>query len=298
MKPLLELLQDNRADEIVRKNNTERSDKDLKYLSYRIKKDIAIMIHAAKSGHPGGSIGLSDIYSVLFFSILNDTDWDFKNNNRNRVLISNGHVSPVRYAAMARAGIIPLEELLQFRHLGSRLQGHPSTVYLPEVENSSGSLGQGLSNAGGLALSLRLQNNKSKIFLGMSDGELQEGMSWEAAMAVCHHKIDNLFPFVDRNDIQIDGRTSTVMNLNDLRAKFQSFGWDVIEGKGNDIPSIRESFHKSMENPRKPVIILFHTVLGSEISFMENNPKWHGVAPSEADLEKILSEIDQKIGQI
>lgn len=295
MEELKNLLKDEKADFIAQKKAEDRTYEDLLYLSHRIKKDILIMVHAANSGHPGGAMGLSDIYSVLFFKILGKEDFNILNDNRKRVLISNGHVSAVRYAAMARSGMFNVDELLQFRKLGSRLQGHPSTSFFPEMENSSGSLGQGLANAGGLALSLKLKKSTGSIYVGISDGELQEGMSWESLMAIPHHKLDNLIVFLDRNNIQIDGTTDSVMNLNDLSAKFKAFGWKVIHTDGHNIPEIDKAFKDAVNSLEKPVIIIFQTILGKGVSFMENNPKWHGSPPGNEDLIKALEEINQTL---
>lgn len=292
MQELKQYLLDEKADSIAQKNNDERTESDIQYISKRIKKDILVMTHAANSGHPGGAMGLSDIYSVLFFKILRKEDFNIMNENRKRVLISNGHVSAVRYSAMARSGMFSVNELLNFRKLGSRLQGHPSTSFFPEVENSSGSLGQGLANAGGVALSLKLKQSSGKVYIGMSDGELQEGMSWESAMAVPHHKLDNIIAFLDRNNIQIDGTTDEVMNLNDLDKKFQSFGWNVISSDGHNIKAIENAFNEADQRSSKPVMIIFKTILGKGVSFMENNPKWHGTAPGLDDLKKAFDELE------
>jgi transketolase len=244
------------------------------------------MVFRANSGHPGGPLGLADIYAYLYFKVLN-----LKGEHRDRLLISNGHVCAVRYSAMAVRGQLPESELATFRRLGSRLQGHPSTKYLPEVENSSGSLGQGLANASGLALGLRLQKSPARVFLGMSDGECQEGMTWEAAMAAAHNRLTNIHPFLDFNNIQIDGKVEKVMGVEPLDRKFEAFGWRVRVASGHDFGEIGAAFDWSLKDEGTPKMILFKTVLGKGVSFMENNPDWHGTPPNQKDRDAAMMEL-------
>ena len=266
------------------------SDAEIQKKANEIRREVIRMVHAAGCGHPGGPLGLADIYAVLFFDILKhkpkQPDWD----GRDRLLISNGHVSAVRYAAMALSGYFPVEELLQFRQLGSRLQGHPSTRYLPAVENSSGSLGQGLSNAVGLALGAKQQKKNYRVYVAMSDGECGEGMTWEAAQAAVHHRAP-VIAFLDNNGIQIDGYTKDVLDLGDLEKKFASFGWKPRREDGHDIKAIRSAFEDSLIYDAGPQMIVFDTVLGKGVSFMEDQPGWHGKAPNDELAEKALAEI-------
>ncbi|RME88270.1 MAG: transketolase [Candidatus Hydrogenedentota bacterium] len=274
---------------LIQKENL--SYEDLKAIALFIRMLIVDMVAHAKSGHPGGALGLADIYTYLYFKHLK---LELKNpfaENRDRLILSHGHVCAVRYSAMALKGILPLEELYTFRKIGSRLQGHPSTRYLPEAENSSGSLGQGLSTASGLALGLRLQKNPARVFVGISDGECQEGMTWEAAMAAAHYQLGNLTGFLDYNDIQIDGFVHNVMNVGNLAEKFRAFGWLVREASGHDFSAIEEAFHWANADREKPAMIVFRTTLGKGVSFMENNPGWHGKPPGEEDRVKALKEL-------
>lgn len=275
-----------RLNQIVTKKMADVSEDDLRFIANRIRKNIVEMIFQANSGHPGGPLGLADIYAYLYFKILK-----LEGTQRDRLLISNGHVCAVRYASMAVRGQIEESELKTFRRLGSRLQGHPSTKYLPEVENSSGSLGQGLANASGLALGLRFQKNPARVFLGMSDGECQEGMTWEAAMAAAHNKLTNIHPFLDFNNIQIDGKVENVMGVEPLDKKFESFGWKVRVADGHDFGAIESAFTWSLQDEGAPKMILFKTTLGKGVSFMEHNPDWHGTPPAQKDRDAALEEL-------
>lgn len=270
------------------------TDAQIQKKANEIRREVINMVHAAACGHPGGPLGLADIYAVLFFDILNHRPGEPLWDGRDRLLISNGHVSAVRYASMALAGYFPTEELLQFRQLGSRLQGHPSTRYMPELENSSGSLGQGLSNAVGLALGARQQNKKYRVFVAMSDGECGEGMTWEAAQAAVHHRAP-VIAFLDNNGIQIDGYTKDVLDLGDLEKKFSAFGWKTRRANGHDIQGIRGAFEESLKYDQGPQMIVFDTVLGKGVSYMENDPSWHGKAPNDELARKALEEIGQSL---
>ncbi|PJZ25749.1 transketolase [Leptospira hartskeerlii] len=267
--------------------------KEIKIFANNIRKNVIKMVAAAKSGHPGGPLGLADIYAVLYKKVLNhkpsDPDWE----DRDRLILSNGHVCAVRYAAMAQAGFFPESELLTFRNINSRLQGHPSTRYLKGIESSSGSLGQGLSVSVGIALAARLSKKDYKVYACISDGECGEGMTWEAAQSAAHYKTDNLIAFMDKNGIQIDGFTKDVMNLEPLNKKFAAFGWNVLEADGHNIESIISAFEKAKAHKGSPTIILFETVLGKGVSFMENNPGWHGTPPNAEQEKKALEELEQ-----
>ncbi len=273
-----------------------------------IRRMIIRMVHAASCGHPGGPLGLADIFAVLYFDIMEYKAKEALWLDRDRLILSNGHVSAVRYAAMKLAGYFPEVDLLSFRKFSSPLQGHPSTRYLPELEHSGGSLGQGLSVATALALGCRMRGLKGQVFVSLSDGECGEGMTWEAATAAVHYG-SPLIAFVDNNGIQIDGRTKDVCDLGELSKKFASFGWKTCEVDGHDISAIRQVFCEAKEElaparkkiqknsageKAQPWLILFHTILGKSVSYMENNHKWHGTAPNDEEALQALRELGEE----
>ncbi|HNF27435.1 MAG TPA: transketolase [Leptospiraceae bacterium] len=264
---------------------------ELKTKAQEIRREIIKMVGNAKSGHPGGPLGLADIYSALYFKVLNHDPKNPEKEDRDRLILSNGHVCAVRYAAMALSGYFAVQELSTFRALGSRLQGHPSTRYLPGVESSSGSLGQGLSVATGIALGAKMQKKNYKVYTCISDGECGEGMTWEAAQSAVHFKLNNLIAFMDRNFIQIDGFTEDIMRLEPLGKKFEMFGWNLIEADGHDMNAILDAFEQAKAKTEGPTLIVFRTVLGKGVSFMENKPEWHGTPPNAEQMEKALQEI-------
>lgn len=264
---------------------------ELKVKAKQIREEIIKMIATAKSGHPGGPLGLADIYSALYFNILKH---DPKNPNwegRDRLILSNGHVCAVRYASMALSGYFPVAELATFRNIKSRLQGHPSITYMDGLETSSGSLGQGLSIATGIALGLRHQKKSNRVYVCISDGECGEGMTWEAAQSAVHYKLDNMIVFMDRNFIQIDGNTEDVMRLEPLGEKFRTFGWNVLEANGHDMEGILSTFEKAQMHKGSPTLIVFRTVLGKGVSYMENKPEWHGTPPNSEQAKLALEEL-------
>ncbi|HNY02148.1 MAG TPA: transketolase [Bacteroidales bacterium] len=253
----------------------------LQALAREIRKSVIRSLTAAGSGHLGGSLGLADIFTALYFSFLNhDPDkpgWS----DRDRLILSIGHVAPVLYATLSHCGYFPVEELLTLRKLGSRLQGHPGRDHgLPGLELSAGSLGQGLSVATGMALAAKLDGRSNRVVTILGDGELQEGSVWEAAMAASHHNLGNLLAIVDRNGVQIDGDTEKVMALEPLEAKWQSFGWHVLSCNGHDFNEILDAFHKAGEWRSSPAVILAHTQMGKGIPSIEGDYRWHGKAPS------------------
>lgn len=264
---------------------------EIEELAKNIRVEVIKMVTAAKSGHPGGPLGLADIYAVLYKKIMNHDPSNPEWEKRDRLILSNGHVCAVRYAAMGLTGYFPKEELLTFRKINSRLQGHPSTRYMTGIESSSGSLGQGLSVSVGLALGAKLKKESHKIYACISDGECGEGMTWEAAQSAVHYKLDNLIAFMDRNFIQIDGNTEDVMRLEPLGKKFETFGWNLIEADGHNIPDIIQAFEKAKETKNGPTLIVFKTVLGKGVSFMENQAKWHGTPPSQEQEAEALKEL-------
>jgi transketolase len=264
-----------------------------------IRQDIIKMLEAAGSGHPGGSLGQADIFTALYFNVLNhdpqDPDWD----ERDILIQSNGHTCPVRYAAMANAGYFDRKELLTLRKFGSRLQGHPERTKLPGLENTSGPLGSGLSQAAGIALALRMNKQMHRwVYVTTGDGELNEGNCWEAIMLIGKYKLSNLIAIVDRNNIQIDGPTEVVMPLEDLRGKWEAFGWHVLEIDGNDVEAVIDVCNMAKAIVEKPVVIIAHTVPGKGVDFMEYDFHWHGVAPNHEQAQKALKEIHTLGGKI
>ncbi|MBZ4654498.1 MAG: Transketolase protein [Peptococcaceae bacterium] len=264
---------------------------ELKDICRDVRADIVRMTAEAGSGHPGGSLSSVELLVPLYFSVLNhrpsQPDWP----ERDRFILSKGHVGPVLYSVMARTGYFPVEELLTFRKMGSRLQGHPSMKALPGLESSSGSLGQGLSIANGLALAARLNGRSFRVYCLMGDGELQEGQVWEAAMTAAHYKLDNVCALVDYNNLQIDGKVEDVKNIAPLSAKWQSFNWHVIEIDGHDLSQVLKAYREAKSQKGKPTVIIAHTIKGKGVSFMENAAEWHGKAPNKAELERALQDI-------
>jgi transketolase len=264
-----------------------------------IRQDIIKMLETAGSGHPGGSLGQADIFTALYFNVLNhdpqNPDWE----DRDILIQSNGHTCPVRYAAMANAGYFDRKELLTLRKFGSRLQGHPERTKLPGLENTSGPLGSGLSQAAGIALALRMNKQMHRwVYVTTGDGELNEGNCWEAIMLIGKYKLSNLIAIVDRNNIQIDGPTEVVMPLEDLRGKWEAFGWHVLEIDGNDVEAVIDMCNMAKAIVEKPVVIIAHTVPGKGVDFMEYDFHWHGVAPNHEQAQKALKEIHTLGGKI
>lgn len=266
---------------------------DLKQSALRVRRNIVKMVHAAKSGHPGGSLSGVDILTVLYQKCLNvPVEWDKSNdfNRRDRFILSKGHASPLLYAILAEKGLLPKEDLLTFRKMGSKLQGHPSRGYVAGVEASTGSLGQGLSLGCGIALGLRLDKISSKVVVYMGDGELQEGSCWEAFMQAAHRNLNNLIAIIDRNKLQIDGCTEDVMSLGDVAEKIKSFGWETIEINGHDYNEIYDAI-ETAKKANRPFAIIANTIKGKGVSFMENQACWHGKAPNDEQLQLALEEL-------
>jgi transketolase len=269
---------------------------ELKQIASQVRRDILRMVHAVNSGHPGGSLGCTDLLVALYFKVMKHTPEPFDLNGIGQDLffLSNGHISPVFYSVLARSGYFPVGELATFRKLNSRLQGHPAThEHLPGIRVASGSLGQGLSVAIGAAQAKKLNGDDRTVFVLMGDGELEEGQVWEAAMYAPHHKVDNLIAFVDRNGQQIDGPTEKIGGLGDLRAKFEAFNWRVLETDGNDLdkllPTLEEA--QSLLGQGQPIMVLMDTQMGFGVDFMMGSHKWHGVAPNDEQLEKALQQL-------
>lgn len=272
----------------------------LKSIASQVRRDIVRMVHGAQSGHPGGSLGCTDYLVALYFHIMkHDKGFNPDAQNEDVFFLSNGHISPVFYSVLARSGYFDVKELATFRKMGTRLQGHPATEEgLPGIRIASGSLGQGLSVAIGTALTKKLNGDASTVFALMGDGELQEGQVWEAAMFAASNKVDNLIAAVDFNGQQIDGPTSEVNDMGDLKAKWEAFGWTVIEANGNQMEDIVSNLKlaKSLSKKEKPVLILMTTEMGAGVDFMEGTHKWHGIAPNDEDLEKALAQLEETLG--
>lgn len=273
---------------------------ELEQIASQTRRDILRMVHAVNSGHPGASLGCTEFFVALYFHILNhDKAFNPDGNNEDLFFLSNGHISPVWYSVLARSGYFPTEELATFRKIGTRLQGHPATEeHLPGIRVASGSLGQGLSVAIGAAQAKKLNNDKSTVYVLMGDGEQQEGQVWEAAMYAAHHKVDNIIASIDYNGQQIDGPVDEVMSLLNLKAKWEAFGWQVIESEGNDMASIIKSLElaKTLTKKGKPILNLMRTEMGFGVDFMVGTHKWHGVAPNDEQLEKALSQLEETLG--
>lgn len=253
-----------------------------------IRRHIITMLCESASGHPGGSLSASDIVSALFFEVMKVDPEQPHWPGRDRFVLSKGHAAPVLYAALAEKGFFPQEELMTLRKLGSRLQGHPDMKKLPGVEMSTGSLGQGLSAANGMAMGLRLDGGDQRVYVMLGDGEVQEGQIWEAAMAAAHYKLDNLTAFLDYNNLQIDGPVEEVMGVAPLADKWRAFGWHVIEIDGHDIPQILAAVEEAKATKGKPTMVIARTIKGKGVCFMENQAGWHGNAPKPDQAEEAL----------
>lgn len=273
---------------------------DLKSIASQVRRDIVRMVHAVQSGHPGGSLGCADFLTALYFhSMKHDTHFSMDGTGEDIFFLSNGHISPLFYSVLSRAGYFDTKELATFRKINSRLQGHPTThEELPGVRMASGSLGQGLSVAAGAALAKKLNNDHHIVFSLSGDGELNEGQNWEAILFAAHHKVDNLIATIDYNGQQIDGPTNKVMNLGDLKAKFVAFGWEVLEMDGNDMDDVIAVLDKakSFTGKGKPICILMKTAMGKGVDFMEGSHEWHGIAPNDDQLAKALAQLPETLG--
>ena len=267
----------------------------LKETATQIRRDIVRMVHGVQSGHPGGSLGCTEYFTALYFSVLkHNSAFKMDGKEEDLFFLSNGHISPVWYSTLARSGYFPISELGTFRKLNSRLQGHPTThEHLPGIRVASGSLGQGMSVAIGAAIAKKLNDDDHLVYSLHGDGELEEGQNWEAIMFAGSKKVDNLIATIDLNGQQIDGSTDKVMDLGNLNAKFEAFGWDVMEMDGNDVDAVVAGLNeaKTRTGKGKPVIILMKTVMGKGVSFMEGTHEWHGIAPNDEQLAKALAEL-------
>lgn len=265
--------------------------KELEEISKLMRKDIVSMLTESASGHPGGSLSIVDIMSVLFFKEMNIDINNPKNPDRDRFVLSKGHAAPALYSALARKGYFNVEELNTLRKIDSRLQGHPNMNDLPGIDMSTGSLGQGISASVGMALAGKLDKKDYRVYTILGDGELEEGQVWEAAMSAGHYKLDNLTAFIDNNGLQIDGDVEKVMNPRPIDKKFEAFGWNVLIIDGHNYDEIIDAIAKAKEFKGKPTAIICNTIKGKGVSFMENEAGWHGAAPNKEQCEQALKEI-------
>ena len=267
------------------------NEKQLKNMATNIRMDILEQTHSAKSGHPGGSLSIAEVVTYLYFVEMNVDPADPNGADRDRLVLSKGHAAPALYAALAERGFFPKEELKTLRHVNSHLQGHPSLGHLPGVDMTTGSLGQGLSAACGMATAAKLQNKDYRTYAIVGDGESQEGQIWEAAMYAAHRNLDNLCVVLDYNGLQIDGEVEKVMNPTPYPEKFEAFGWNAVTVDGHDFAQLADAFAKARATKGKPTVIISRSVKGKGVSFMENRVEWHGAAPNDEKFELAMNEL-------
>lgn len=265
--------------------------KALEKTAAEVRVGVVKAIHNAGSGHPGGSLSAADIVTALYFSEMNVDPKNPKMEGRDKFILSKGHAGPVQYSALALKGYFPVEDFMTLRKLGSKFQGHPDMNKVPGIEMSTGSLGQGFAAAGGMAIANKLNNDPGRIYVLLGDGEIQEGIVWEAAMSAAHYKLDNMVGILDYNGLQIDGRNEDVMTVAPVADKFMAFGWNVLEINGHDFEEILDAFAKARECKGKPTMIVAKTVKGKGVSFMEDNAGWHGKAPNDEETEQAVAEL-------
>ena len=266
---------------------------ELQKMAVEVRKGIVTGVHSAKSGHPGGSLSAADIFTYLFFEELNIDPKNPDKADRDRFVLSKGHTAPGYYAALENRGFFPVEDLTTLRHVGSYLQGHPDKKHIPGVDMSSGSLGQGISAAVGMALSAKLSNDDYRVYTLLGDGEIQEGQVWEAAMFASHRKLDNFVAIVDNNGLQIDGAVDDVCSPYPIDEKFKAFGFHVIEVDGHDFDALKAAFDEAKQTKGQPTAIIAKTVKGKGVSFMENQCSWHGTAPNDEQYAQAMEELEK-----
>ncbi len=269
---------------------------ELKKIANEVRKGIITSVHSAKAGHPGGSLSATEIYTYLYFEEMNVDPQNPDDPARDRFVLSKGHTAPGYYATLAHRGFFPVEDLVTLRHVGSYLQGHPCMQHIPGVDMSSGSLGQGISAAVGMAISAKLSNDDYRVYTLLGDGEIQEGQVWEAAMLAGHRNLDNLVVIVDNNGLQIDGNIADVCSPYPIDKKFEAFNFHVINIDGHDFEQIAAAFKEARETKGQPTAIVAKTVKGKGVSFMENNAGWHGKAPNDAEFEIAMADLE-KVGE-
>ena len=269
---------------------------ELQKMANEVRKGIVTGVHAAKAGHPGGSLSAADLFTYLYFEEMNVDPKNPQDPDRDRFVLSKGHTAPGLYATLAHKGYFPVEDLVTLRHIGSHLQGHPCIQHTPGLDMSSGSLGQGISAAVGMALSAKLRNKSYRVYTLLGDGEIQEGQVWEAAMFAGARKLDNLVVIVDNNGLQIDGPIDEVNSPYPIGAKFEAFNFNVVEIDGHDFDQIADAFKQAKECKGKPTAIIMKTIKGKGVSFMENQVSWHGSAPNDEQCKQALEELE-KVGE-
>ena len=274
-------------------NNTQ-----LELTAYKIRKHAIDAVYSASSGHPGGSLSIADILSVLYFDEMNIDPKNPKDPSRDRFVLSKGHCAPALYGVLAEKGFIPTEDIKTFRRTDSYLQGHPDMKGVPGVEMSTGSLGQGICAANGMALAAKLDNKDYRVYAVLGDGELEEGQVWEAAMFAAHYKLDNLCAFIDFNGLQIDGDITKVMNPTPIDKKFEAFGWNVITIDAHNFDEIKSALKSAKEIKGKPTAVIAKSIKGKGVSYMENNAAWHGAAPKENEYIQAIDELNAKIAEL
>ncbi len=266
--------------------------------AYKARKHALTGIYNAQSGHPGGSLSIADILSVLYFEVMNVDPKDPKNPDRDRFVLSKGHCAPALYGILAEKGYFPAEDVATLRATDSYMQGHPDMKGIPGIDMSTGSLGQGISAANGMALAGKLAGKDYRVYTILGDGELEEGQVWEAAMFAAHYKLDNLTAFVDNNGLQIDGNIADVMNSNPIDKKFEAFNWNVITIDAHDYDAILDAVNQAKATKGKPTVIIAKSVKGKGVSFMEGQAAWHGAAPKKEQFEQAIAELDAKIAEL
>lgn len=271
---------------------------ELALTAANVRKHVLTGVHAAKSGHPGGSLSIADVLTLLYFEIMNVSPDTAKSPDRDRFVLSKGHCAPALYGVLAERGFFPKEDIVTLRKIGSYLQGHPDMKAIPGVDMSSGSLGQGISAANGMALAGKIDKKDYRVYTILGDGELEEGQVWEAAMYAAHYKLDNLTAFVDFNGLQIDGDISKVMSPLPIDKKFEAFGWNVLVCDAHDFNAILDAINQAKEVKGKPTVIILKSIKGKGVSFMENNAAWHGNAPNDEQFAQAIEEIEAEIERI
>ena len=272
--------------------------KQLSIQAYKIRKGAVTAVYSAKSGHPGGSLSVADILTYLYFHEMNVDPADPRNEDRDRFVLSKGHCAPALYATLAAKGFFPEEELLSLRHFGALLQGHPDMKSIPGIDMSTGSLGQGVSTACGIALSGKLRNKDYRVYAALGDGEIEEGQVWEAAMFAAHYKLDNLCLFIDNNGLQIDGPVTSVCSPEPITDKFKAFGFHVILIDAHDFNQIEAAVEEAKTVKGQPTAIIAKSVKGKGVSFMENNPAWHGAAPNAEQYAVAIADLDRHLAEL
>lgn len=271
---------------------------ELSIIANKVRKHALTAVYSANSGHPGGSLSIADLLALLYFEKMNIDPKNPKMDTRDRFVLSKGHTAPALYGVLAERGFFPTEDIKTFRKTGSYLQGHPDMKHIPGIDMSTGSLGQGVSAAGGMALAAKLDNKDYRVYTVLGDGELEEGQVWEQAMFAAHYKLDNLTAFIDFNGLQIDGDITKVMNPTPIDKKFEAFGWNVLTADAHNIEELSETIETAKKTKGKPTAIVMKSIKGKNVSFMENNAAWHGAAPNKEQYEQAIGELDEIIKKL